>query len=179
MHVHVSPLPSAVRSCRPLPKSRRPRPTRPPCHGLGVTPRGHTAGLGHGGRAYGELLRQRCSHVSANGRALRRRACVQRARLGAGLGVRGGGPGGHERGHEAAWAGARPSARGTRAGCSGSSHGCGHASRAAASTAPRAARQRTSRGWKGTCRGRGRLDVLASQPGEGHLDDGHGSKRET
>ena len=44
---------------------------------------------------------------AANGRTLRR-ACVDRARLGAGLGVRGGGPGGYERGREAAWAEARP-----------------------------------------------------------------------
>ena len=124
-------------------------------------------------------LFRRCrpAHVVANGRTLRC-ACVDRARLGAGLGVRGGGPGGYVRGREVAWAGARPSARGTRAGCSGGSHGCGHASRAAASTAPRAARQRTSRGWNGARRGRGRLDVLANQPREGHLDDGHGSKRE-
>ena len=118
-----------------------------------------------------------------------RRACVRaQGEAGAGLGhrqcVRGGGPGGYECGRKVARAEARPSARGTRAGCSGGSHGCGHASSAAASTdrqdrAPRAARQRTSREWKGARHGRGRLDALDRQPREGHLDDGHGSTRET
>ena len=54
-----SALMSAIEASR---TTRSPRPTRPPCHGLGVTPRGHTAGLERDGRAYPD---ERHSHPAA------------------------------------------------------------------------------------------------------------------